>query len=215
MVDDLTNLGLDEPYRLFTSRAEHRLLLGVDSVLPRLLPHARRLGLVCSEEYETAMAGEERLRRAERILAETRVCPDRRTRQELSETLGIDLESPTTLAKLLQRKDLDVFRLERFAPEMVGELTREEKSILENRIRYQGYIRREQERLERLKPFGLRPIPESFDYTAVPGLSREVVEKCGRRRPRTVGEAARISGVTPAAVAIISAHVARSGSLPA
>ena len=214
MVDDLTNLGLEEPYRLFTSRAEHRLLLGVDTVLPRLLPHARRLGLVSREEHEGAMAGERQLQRAERALGQTRVHPNRQTRQALAQTLGIDLESPTTLFKLLQRNDLDVFGLERFAPEALDGLTREQKSILENRVRYRGYIRREQERLERLKPLSRRPIPESFDYAAVPGLSREVVEKCGRRRPRTVGEASRIPGVTPVAVAIISAHVARGGGVP-
>ena len=78
-------------------------------------------------------------------------------------------------------------------------------------MRYEGYIRREHERLERLKPFESRPIPEGFEYAGLPGLSREVVEKCSRRRPRTVGEASRIPGVTPAAVAIISAHVARAG----
>jgi tRNA uridine 5-carboxymethylaminomethyl modification enzyme len=94
-------------------------------------------------------------------------------------------------------------------------LTREEKSVLENRVRYEGYIRRERERLERWKPLESRRIPEGFDYAALSGLSREVVEKCSRRRPRTLGEASRIPGVTPAAVAIISAHVARGASLPA
>ncbi|MGH9400133.1 MAG: tRNA uridine-5-carboxymethylaminomethyl(34) synthesis enzyme MnmG [Thermoanaerobaculia bacterium] len=215
MVDDLTNLGLEEPYRLFTSRAEHRLLLGVDTVMRRLLPHARRLGLIGDDEYESALAAEQRLLRAERLLSETKVHPDRRTLQELSETLGIEIETPTTLFKLLQRNDLDVFRLERFAPAALSALSREEKSILESRVRYEGYIRKEQERLERMKPLSGRSIPESFDYGAVAGLSREVVEKCVRRRPRTVGEAARIPGVTPAAVAIISAHVARGRGLPA
>lgn len=82
-------------------------------------------------------------------------------------------------------------------------------------MRYEGYIRREQERLDRARPLSGRPIPEGFDYRAIPGLSREVVEKCLRRRPHTVGEAARIPGVTPAAIAIISAHVARGRGLPA
>ena len=85
----------------------------------------------------------------------------------------------------------------------------EELAILESRIRYEGYIRREQDRLERLKPLESRRIPDGFDYREIPGLSREVVEKCSRRRPRTVGEAGRIPGVTPAAVAIICAHAAR------
>jgi tRNA uridine 5-carboxymethylaminomethyl modification enzyme len=82
-------------------------------------------------------------------------------------------------------------------------------------VRYSGYIRREKEKLERLKPFEARAIPTDFDYSGIAGLTREAVEKCSRRRPRTVGEAARIPGVTPAAVAIISAHVARGGALSA
>jgi tRNA uridine 5-carboxymethylaminomethyl modification enzyme len=88
-------------------------------------------------------------------------------------------------------------------------LSREEKSIVQSRIRYEGYILREWERLERLRPLQSRPIPAEFSYERISGLSREIVEKCRRRRPRTIGEAARIPGITPAAVAIISAHVAR------
>ena len=214
MIDDLTNLGLEEPYRLFTSRAEHRLLLGVDTVLPRLLPHARRLGLVSGDEYDLAMRAEERIRQAERYLAETAVRPDRQTRERLQDLFGIELSGPTTLFKLLQRKDLTVDRLQDFDPESMSGLSPEEKSILENRVRYEGYIRRERESIERRRPFSARAIPDSLDYEAIPGLSREVVEKCSRRRPRTVGEASRIQGVTPAALAIISAHVARGRPLP-
>lgn len=215
MIDDLTNLGLDEPYRLFTSRAEHRLLLGVDTVLPRLLPHARRLGLVTDEEYDFAMRVEERIREAERYLAKTPVRPDRQTRERMKDLFGIELSGPTTLFKLLQRKDLSANRLELLDPEAVLGLSAEERSILENRVRYEGYIKREMESIERRRPLAGRAIPDGLDYGAIPGLSREVVEKCSRRRPRTVGEASRIQGVTPAALAIISAHVARGRPLPA
>ncbi|HTD53223.1 MAG TPA: tRNA uridine-5-carboxymethylaminomethyl(34) synthesis enzyme MnmG, partial [Thermoanaerobaculia bacterium] len=215
MIDDLTRLGLEEPYRLFTSRAEYRLLLGVDTVLPRLLPHGRRLGLITEKEHAQAMASEERLLHAEAELSKRTLLPNRETREDLQERLGILLENPTTIYKLLQRQDLDVFRLESLAPDVLSVLTREEKSVLENRVRYEGYIRRERDRLERWKPLESRRIPEGFDYAALSGLSREVVEKCLRRRPRTLGEASRIPGVTPAAVAIISAHVARGRSLPA
>jgi tRNA uridine 5-carboxymethylaminomethyl modification enzyme len=115
------------------------------------------------------------------------------------------------MRKLLKRQDLSIDTLAHLAPEALSPLSREERAILQSRVRYEGYIVRERERLERLRPLERREIPDSFDYAAVPGLSREVVEKCSRRRPRTVGEASRISGVTPAAVAIISAHVARGG----
>jgi tRNA uridine 5-carboxymethylaminomethyl modification enzyme len=211
LIDDLTGKGLDEPYRLFTSRAEYRLLLGVDTVLPRLLPHGRDLGLVDDGEYEEAMRGEQRLRRAERALAESTLYPDRESRDTVRRTLGVELDSPTTAFKLLQRQDLTVDRVAALYPEVLGGLTREELSILQSRVRYDGYIKREKERLERLKPLESRRIPEGFDYTGIPGLSTEAAEKCSRRRPRTIGEASRIPGVTPAAVAIISAHVARAG----
>ncbi|HYV40273.1 MAG TPA: tRNA uridine-5-carboxymethylaminomethyl(34) synthesis enzyme MnmG [Thermoanaerobaculia bacterium] len=209
MIDDLTKLGLEEPYRLFTSRAEYRLLLGVDSVLPRLLPYGRRLGLVAEADYAAAMRSEERIKRAEAELSRRVVYPDRQTQQTVLEKLGVRLETPTSLYKLLQRNDLESEALERYAAEVLAELSPEEKSILQSRARYEGYIRREKERVERLKPLESRRIPEGFDYGAVSGLSREIVEKWSKRRPRTVGEASRIPGVTPAAIAILSARVAR------
>lgn len=213
MIDDLTKKGLEEPYRLFTSRAEYRLLLGVDSVLARLLPHGRRQGLITEAEYAIAMRSEERIAGAQAELARRVVNPDRETKQELLEKLGITLEGPATLLKLLQRNDLsDETALETYAAEIFSDLSREEKSILVSRVRYAGYIRREKDRVERLKPLESRRIPEGFDYEDVSGLSREIVEKCSKRRPRTVGEASRIPGVTPAAIAIISARVGRGRS---
>ncbi|HKF43055.1 MAG TPA: tRNA uridine-5-carboxymethylaminomethyl(34) synthesis enzyme MnmG, partial [Thermoanaerobaculia bacterium] len=197
MVDDLTKKGVEEPYRLFTSRAEYRLLLGVDTVLPRLLPHALRLGLVTAEEYSAAMRSEERISKAERELAGRVLTPDRETREEIAEALGISFEAPTTLFKLLQRNDLSLELIEAYAPEVFAGMTREETQILESRVRYEGYIRRERERVERLQPLLSRRIPEDFDYASLSGLSREIVEKCSKRRPRTVGDASRIPGVTP------------------
>ena len=215
MVDDLIGKGLEEPYRLFTSRAEYRLLLGVDSALPRLIPHGRRLGLVSEAEYDRAMQNEARLARAQERLVDAIVTPSARVRESLRETLGIRVDAPTNLYNLLKRNDLSVSDLMSYAPDAFGDLTAEEASILESRVRYEGYIRRERERVERLKPIESRAIPEDFRYEGLPGLSREVVEKCAGRRPRTVGEASRIPGVTPAAVAIISAHVLRGRSASA
>jgi tRNA uridine 5-carboxymethylaminomethyl modification enzyme len=212
LIDDLTTKGLEEPYRLFTSRAEYRLLLGVDTVLPRLLPHGRELGLVGEAEYASAMGSEARLRRAQEELEAARLHPDRSSKQRVREILGIDLEGPTTLFKLLQRQDLTIDQMAELCPEILGSLEREERSILESRVRYDGYIKREKDRMERLRALESRRIPSDFRYGGIPGLSTEAIEKCMRRRPRTIGEASRIPGVTPAAVAIISAHVARGGS---
>jgi len=213
MVDDLIGKGLEEPYRLFTSRAEYRLLLGVDTVLPRLLPHGRRLGLIGEEEFDRAMSGEKRLEKAMQDLASVTILPNAKTREDLSQSLGLSVDAPTTLYNLLKRNDLSVDRLASWAPAPFAGLSREELSVLESRVRYEGYIRREKERIERLKPLESRPIPEDFRYEGIPGLSREVVEKCRGRRPRTLGEASRIPGITPAAVAVISAHVARGSGL--
>jgi len=214
LVDDLTKKGLEEPYRLFTARAEYRLLLGVDTVLPRLLPHGRRLGLVTDEDYAEAMRSEQRIRDAERGLRERTFTPSIENRRLFEEAAGIELGTPASAFKLLQRNDLSIALFARIAPELFALLSAEERSILESRVRYEGYIRQEQERLERLRPFESRPIPDGFRYTGLPGLSTEAAEQCTRRRPRTLGEAARIPGVTPAAVAIISAHVARAGGSP-
>src|SRR5262249_52460376 len=199
MIDDLTQRGVEEPYRLFTSRAEYRLLLGVDTVLPRLLPHGRRLGLISEAEYDTAMTGELRLRRTERELDERVFNPTEANRTLLQERLGVAIDTPSSLRKLLQRNDLYPEAVSGLVPAIAGELTREERAVVETRIRYEGYIRREQERLERLKPLESRPIPGDFAYEGIPGLSREAVEKCTRRKPRTIGEASRIPGMTPAA----------------
>ncbi len=209
LVDDLTSKGLEEPYRLFTSRAEHRLLLGVDTVIPRLLPHAKRLGLVGEADYARAMRAEERLSRADAALERRTFLPDRPTREKLHAALGIEIESPTPARNLLKRNDLSSASLALFLPEVYAGLSPEEGQILEHRVRYEGYVRREREHVERQKKISGRRIPEGFVYEALPGLSREIVEKCSRKQPRTLGEASRIPGVTPAAVAIISAYVAR------
>ena len=211
MVDDLTQKGVEEPYRLFTSRAEYRLLLGVDTVLPRLLPHGRRLGLIDEADFDAAMRGEERLRRGEEVLRRRVFNPSAENRELLHEKLGIEIDVPVSAFKLLQRNDLSSAAVSSVAPEAFEGLSAEQVSYLESRVRYEGYIRRELERLDRLKPFESRPIPEGLAYETIPGLSREVIEKCARRKPRTVGEASRIPGVTPAAIAIISAHVVRAG----
>jgi tRNA uridine 5-carboxymethylaminomethyl modification enzyme len=215
MIDDLTKKGLDEPYRLFTSRAEYRLLLGVDTVLPRLAPHGRRLGLLEDGEYRIALQAEERLARARERLLGRVLTPSAATLARLEATVGVRIGEPTSLYKLLQRRDVDPAAVLAFDAESKS-LSREDLDVLLTRIRYDGYIKKELERIEKLRPFETRAIPEGFAYASIPGLSREVVEKCARRRPRTLGEASRIPGVTPAAVAILSAHVAKgAGSAPA
>src|SRR5262249_16809214 len=125
MIDDLTKKGLDEPYRLFTSRAEYRLLLGVDTVLPRLAPRGRAPGRLDEHEYAAGMRSEERIRRAEASLRARVVTPSRETLDLLDEALGIRIGEPTTLHKLLQRRDVETDRVfSALAPEIAQALTR-------------------------------------------------------------------------------------------
>jgi tRNA uridine 5-carboxymethylaminomethyl modification enzyme len=210
LVDDLISKGVEEPYRLFTSRAEYRLLLGVDSVLSRLLPHGRQLGLVSSEEFDAGMRTEERLARALSALRETTLTPDRGTQERLARAGVPPIAGPLTLEKYLQRQDVDPAMIERLWPEILAELGRDERSVLETRIKYEGYIRREKERAEILSRLDAELIPSDFDYSAVPGLSREVVEKCSKRRPETFGAASRLSGMTPGALAILAYRVRKN-----
>ena len=214
LVDDLVSRGVEEPYRMFTSRAEYRLLLGIDTVLPRLLGHGRRLGLISEAEYSRGMQGEERIRESWRRLREESLLPDRGTLEELSAASAPPISSPVSLFKYFQRQDVDAGILSRLRPGFLDGLAPDEKSVLESRVKYDGYIARERERAGVLSRLDEERIPDDLDYAALPGLSREVVEKCSGRRPETLGAASRIPGVTPGAIAILLSHVRKARENP-
>jgi tRNA uridine 5-carboxymethylaminomethyl modification enzyme len=213
MIDDLVTLGTEEPYRMFTSRAEHRLLLGCDSVYERLSPVAERLGILDDERKRRIDA---RLARMQRAIgaAETDLYPDRETNAWLREA-DIELTTQTTIAKLTQRPSLDIERLMEAAatahPEFADAfraLTEEEREGVVSRLRYAGYIERQQREAEKAQNDDEVVIPRQMSY-AMPGLSREMVEKLSRVQPMSLGQASRIPGVTPAAVAILRMHLRR------
>ena len=192
MIDDLVTLGTEEPYRMFTSRAEHRLLLGCDSVYERLSPVAERLGIL----------DDERKRRVERRLARMGHA------RETAEATVLKPEHKT-LARLLQRPDFDLDRAE-----VLKELTEEERDGVVNELRYAGYIERQQREAEKARHDEELRIPATMSYT-LPGLSREMTEKLSFVRPASIGQASRIPGVTPAAIAILRMHVRRGGDVQA
>ena len=209
MIDDLVTLGADEPYRLLTSRAEHRLLLGADSAYARLVPRALAAGLLSAEEAEPLVEREERQRVAREALDGLRICPDRRTTSELLEH-GVPLGEETTAAGLLRRPDgaegLRAWLGKRVGQPLTG-LDPEEWERLVNDVRYEGFLRRERETLERVRRSEERKLPAGLRYAGIPGLSAEAAEKLERHRPRTLGQAARIPGVTPAAVSLLLARL--------
>jgi tRNA uridine 5-carboxymethylaminomethyl modification enzyme len=213
MLDDLVTLGTEEPYRMFTSRAEHRLLLGCDSVYARLSPLADALGILDGERRRRT---ESRCLRMEKALSAGRVPlnPDRPTQEWLREA-GMELSSPTTVGRLMQRQD---FQLEFFVraagqvlPELAAAFTAlsdEEAEGVVSQLRYAGYIERQEREAEKGSADEDCRIPGSMSY-ALPGLSREAVEKLSFIRPATLAQAGRIPGITPAAVSILRMHLRR------
>jgi tRNA uridine 5-carboxymethylaminomethyl modification enzyme len=199
LVDDLTTKGCLEPYRMFTSRAEHRLLLRIDNADLRLTPRGRTLGLVDDARWDRFERRRERLRRNLEVLQKTTVRLQgervsgvralRRTGATLADlcAAGIALEADSSCANL-------------------------DAVSLETEVKYEGYLCRQQREVERARRDERRRIPPEFDYRAVPGLSREIVERLSHVRPANVGQALRIPGVTPAAGAVIASYVGRPSS---
>jgi tRNA uridine 5-carboxymethylaminomethyl modification enzyme len=214
LVDDLVTLGTEEPYRMFTSRAEHRLLLGCDSVYERLSPIAERLGILDPERQRRTAGRIERMQRATAAATALDLRPDRETTRWLAD-LGVSLSAQTSLGKLFQRPEFDFGRfLEhcdatgRFGDlsAAFGALSREELEGVVNQTRYRGYLERQEREARRLREDENVAIPAHFSYEQ-PGLSREIIEKLSFVQPRSLGQAARVPGVTPAAISILRIHL--------
>ncbi len=218
MIDDLVTLGTEEPYRMFTSRAEHRLLLGCDSVYERLTPVGRRLRILDGERLERAERRIERMYRAGGELDRAGINPDRETLAWLGE-LEVTLNEPTSIGRLFQRHDLDPRSMLASSgfkaryPDLqaaLGDLSSEELDGVLSRTRYSGYIEKQAREAEKLVGDETLSIPPDFSYRR-PGLSREVVEKLEYVRPASLGQAARVRGVTPAAISILRIHLKHNG----
>jgi tRNA uridine 5-carboxymethylaminomethyl modification enzyme len=212
LVDDLVSKGTSEPYRMFTSRAEHRLILREDNVADRLLPLGRELGLVDDERwrrFETfvrALAGERA--RLEQVFVIPGGAVDDRMRERGSTPL---CDRRASLAELLRRPELaydDVRIIAAAAGVADAAVDPAVAARVETEIKYAGYLERQEREAQRLRKLEDARLPADLDYAAIRGLSREVQEKLAATRPRSLGQATRISGVTPAAVSILMTHLA-------
>lgn len=211
MIDDLVTKGVGgEPYRMFTSRAEHRLLLREDNADTRLTPLGKALGVVGEEDCRRVEAKALAVRAEIERLERTMLYP-RRDVNEMLRSLGTaEIVNPTSLAQLLRRPEVTHEVIAALAPPPQS-LSADVAAQVEIDIKYSGYVRRQEELVERLRKMEETPIPADLDFEAIPGLSREVREKLSRIRPRSLGQAARVPGLTPAALALLSVHLKRAG----
>jgi tRNA uridine 5-carboxymethylaminomethyl modification enzyme len=241
LIDDLISKGTNEPYRMFTSRAEFRLHLRIDNADRRLTPHGRRVGLISDAAWEDFQAKQDRLEKVKKLLESTRLTVDMLESchsEERSDEQPVAAGSPSdaavrwgsaagqSLAQLLKRPEVKVEQLVPVLRELVPEFFARDSSVsparsvvklssevrnelksVETEIKYEGYLLQQQRAMERMKKSELHSIPEWFDYRSVSGLSREMQEKLSHVRPRTIGQASRIPGVTPAAVSLVNVFI--------
>lgn len=224
LVDDLVTKGVDEPYRMFTSRCEYRLLMREDNADQRLAPMGKELGLLGEEKWKIFSVKQEAKERAVKAAKETYLYPrDFEANPSRFEALGIaHVRDRVSFFDLLRRPEwtLDRFRESSlFSVEMGTEVPGWQKRFIEECVeveaKYEGYIRRELELLEKVSAHTEKAIPAGFTYGAISGLSKEVVERLEKVRPATLGQAMRVPGITPAAGALLFLHLEKFSRSPA
>jgi len=209
LIDDLTSNGTIEPYRMFTSRAEYRLHLREDNADLRLTETGHRLGVVPQPRYDALRAKRDAVERETQRLGAIWSAPSNALGATIAQQLGITLSRETSALDLLRRPELDYAKLT--AVEGIGPAVPEADvaAQVEVQTKYAGYLERQREEIERQRRHEQTGIPAGFDYDKVRGLSAEVLLKLKRALPETIGQAARISGVTPAAISLLLVHLKR------
>ena len=210
LVDDLITLGTQEPYRMFTSRAEYRLILREDNADLRLTEKGRELGLVDDERWAAFEAKREGIAREEQRLKSTWVRPGTPQGDAIAARFGTPLAHEYNLLNLLSRPEIDYASL----VEVTGdaEVDAQVAEQVEIKTKYAGYIDRQQEEIERLRASENARLPADIDYAGISGLSKEIQHKLGNARPETLGQAGRIPGVTPAAISLLLIHLKKRGA---
>jgi tRNA uridine 5-carboxymethylaminomethyl modification enzyme len=213
LVDDLCTLGTKEPYRMFTSRAEYRLMLREDNADLRLTEMGRELGLVDDERWARFNEKLERIEQERQRLKTTWVNPQAETAAEVNAHLTAPLSREASGEDLLRRPEVtyeNLVKLSAFAPGLDDAEAAEQVEI---QVKYEGYIARQQDEIEKQQRNENTLLPEMLDYRQVTGLSNEVIAKLNDHKPVSIGQASRISGVTPAAISILLVWLKKQGML--
>ena len=205
LVDDLVTQGVDEPYRMFTSRAEYRLMLRIDNADKRLMKHGHELGLISSPLLQHAQSKWARMGSALEFLRNNSFSRSSTLFQEFKRDFGV--EPGLRLDQLVKRPEFLLTALAKLLSASGLRLGPEDLRALQAELRYEGYVRQQLREIRRLEKLENRLLPADLDYSQVAGLSREMVERLLRVRPRSLGQAARIPGVTPAAVFVLNVHM--------
>ncbi len=218
LIDDLVTLGTKEPYRLFTSRAEYRLLLREDNADLRLRTIGHQLGLVNEKTWQQFSAKKAAIEETVEALHHIRIKPSETVNSYLEEHDSTALSQAMTMTELLRRPEVKLVQMQELARLAGVDMPVDFESLdftdeVELQIKYAGYIKRQQEQVDRFKKLERTKLPENINYAALPGLSNEVVEKLTTVQPRSLGQASRISGVTPAAISVLQVHLKKMGLL--
>ncbi|EEX50526.1 tRNA uridine 5-carboxymethylaminomethyl modification protein MnmG [Pasteurella multocida] len=213
LVDDLCTLGTKEPYRVFTSRAEYRLLLREDNADSRLTPIAQELGLITEERWARFNQKMENIELERQRLRQIWLHPRSEYLEEANQVLSSPLVREANGEDLLRRPEINYQILTTLTPFQPAMKDKEAVEQVEIAIKYQGYIEHQQEEIERQKRHENTTIPANFDYSVVSGLSNEVRAKLEQHRPVSIGQASRISGITPAAISILLVNLKKQGML--
>jgi tRNA uridine 5-carboxymethylaminomethyl modification enzyme len=212
LIDDLVTRGIGgEPYRMFTSRAEHRLLLREDNADLRLRDIGHRVGAVSDSDLARTAAKRATVEATRRHLEATVITPSAHLDATLAALGSAPLRAPCALAQLLRRPELALADVWSLAPAPFALPSPDSAAQVEISAKYAGYVERQNEAISRTRKMERAAIPDTLDYASIPGLSREVRERLAAVRPRSLGQASRIAGVTPAAVSLLSIHLRRIG----
>lgn len=213
LIDDLVTCGTKEPYRLFTSRAEYRLLLREDNADSRLSRIGYDIGLLSQEKYSYFLAKETAIDQGLALLESITIRPTLAINEALALLASAPLKQKSSLADILRRPELTIDHLAGLPmPEehsgAVMELSRSTvKEEVQLQIKFNGYIQRQHEQVQRFRKMESITLPADIEYKGLSGLSNEVVEKLSRVRPHSLGQASRISGITPAAISVLQVHL--------